>query len=164
MDRRSFLALAGSAAVVPAFAADDKKTIRIVSSLPRTGSAQGQTDTIFNGIVMAIGDYEGKIAGFVIKYTDMDDATVATMPEEFVSDICDILLAMVTLKPKLLTGHEFRHVFKLVAVTAFIGYALALFQMSIWYRRKWSTTIKATVDGAIYALLTAGTFGWLWPR
>jgi hypothetical protein len=37
-------------------------------------------------------------------------------------------------------------------------------QMSIWYRRTWSTTIKATVDGLIYALLTAGTFGWLWPR
>lgn len=45
---------------------------------------------------------------------DMDDATVSTMPEEFVSDICDVLLAMATLKPKLLAGHEFRHVFKLV--------------------------------------------------
>ena len=48
--------------------------------------------------------------------------------------------------------------------TAFIGYALALWQMSIWYRRAWLTTIKATVDGFIYALLTAGVFGWLWPR
>jgi hypothetical protein len=36
--------------------------------------------------------------------------------------------------------------------------------MSIWYRRKWSTTIKATVDGLACALLTAGTFGRLWPR
>jgi hypothetical protein len=26
------------------------------------------------------------------------------------------------------------------------------------------TTIKATVDGFIQALLTAGSFGWLWPR
>jgi hypothetical protein len=25
-------------------------------------------------------------------------------------------------------------------------------------------TIKETVDGLIYALLTAGAFGWLWPR
>jgi hypothetical protein len=24
--------------------------------------------------------------------------------------------------------------------------------------------IKATADGLIYALLTGGTFGWLWPR
>jgi len=47
---------------------------------------------------------------------------------------------------------------------AFIGYALALWQMSIWYRRQWRTTIVSTIDGLIYAGLTAGTFGWLWPR
>jgi hypothetical protein len=54
-------------------------------------------------------------------------------------------------------------VFRFVGTTAFVGFALALWQMSIWYRRSWSTTIKATVDGLIYALLVAGTFGWLWP-
>jgi hypothetical protein len=54
--------------------------------------------------------------------------------------------------------------FRFVGATAFIGYTLALWQMSIWYRRAWTTTIKATVDGLIYALLTAGVFGWLWPR
>jgi len=57
-----------------------------------------------------------------------------------------------------------RGVFHFVALTAFIGYSLALWQMSIWYRRAWSSTIKATVDGFIYALLTAFTFGWLWPQ
>jgi O-antigen ligase len=50
------------------------------------------------------------------------------------------------------------------ALTAFVGYALALWQMSIWYRRAWSTTIRATVDGLIYACLTGGVFAWLWPR
>jgi len=55
-------------------------------------------------------------------------------------------------------------VFRFAGATAFIGYALALWQLSIWYRRSWLTTIKATVDGFIYALLTAGVFGWLWPR
>ncbi len=49
-------------------------------------------------------------------------------------------------------------------VTAFVGYSAALWQMSIWYRRAWSTTIKATVDGVIYALVTAAVFGWLWPQ
>lgn len=61
-------------------------------------------------------------------------------------------------------GTEYLRVFQLVGATAFIGYSIALWQMSIWYRRAWGTTIKATVDGLIYALLTAGTFGWLWPR
>jgi hypothetical protein len=61
-------------------------------------------------------------------------------------------------------GAAYLQVFKFAGVTAFAGYSLALWQMSIWYRRAWSTTIKATADGLIYALLTAGTFGWLWPR
>ncbi len=61
-------------------------------------------------------------------------------------------------------GSPYPHVFRFIGATAFIGYALALWQMSIWYRRAWSLTVKATVDGLIYALLTAGTFGWLWPR
>ena len=60
-------------------------------------------------------------------------------------------------------GADFLHVFRLVGVTAFMGYAVALWQMSIWYRRAWITTIKATVDGLIYAILTAAIFGWLWP-
>ena len=61
-------------------------------------------------------------------------------------------------------GAVYMHVFQLVSSVAFIGYSVALWQMSIWYRRSWSTTIKATVDGLIYALLTAGVFGWLWPK
>jgi len=61
-------------------------------------------------------------------------------------------------------GAEYLRVFQLTVVTAFIAYSVALWQMSIWYRRAWLVTLKATVDGLIYALLTAGTFGWLWPR
>jgi hypothetical protein len=61
-------------------------------------------------------------------------------------------------------GAHYLKVFRIAGATAFIGYAVALWQMSVWYRRAWSTTIKATVDGLIYGLLTAGTFGWLWPR
>ena len=61
-------------------------------------------------------------------------------------------------------GARYLSVFRFVGATAFIGYSVALWQMSIWYRRAWSTTFKATFDGLIFALLTAGTFGWLWPR
>ena len=61
-------------------------------------------------------------------------------------------------------GAAYLHVFRFAGTVAFVGYSLALWQMSIWYRRAWGTTIKATVDGLIYALLMAGTFGWLWPH
>lgn len=61
-------------------------------------------------------------------------------------------------------GTPYHAVFRFIGATAFIGYSMALWQMSIWYRRSWLTTFKSTVDGLLYALLTAGTFGWLWPR
>ena len=55
-------------------------------------------------------------------------------------------------------------VFRFAGATAFFCYSVALWQDSIWHARAWSTTVKNTFDGLIYALLTAGTFGWLWPR
>ena len=61
-------------------------------------------------------------------------------------------------------GAPFRSVLRFAGTTAFVGYSLALSQMSIWYHRSWITTIKATVDGLIYALLTGAALGWLWPR
>ena len=60
-------------------------------------------------------------------------------------------------------GAEYRPVFRFVGAVAFTGYALALLQDSIWYRRNWAATLKSVFDGLVYALLTAGTFGWLWP-
>jgi hypothetical protein len=61
-------------------------------------------------------------------------------------------------------GAPYLKVFQIAGATAFIGYSLALCELSIWYRRSWVLTLKAAFDGLIYAALTAGTFGWLWPR
>ena len=61
-------------------------------------------------------------------------------------------------------GVDYKVVFKFVAGIAFGAYAIGLWQMSIWYQRPWLVTLKSTIDGVIYACLTAGTFGWLWPR
>ena len=61
-------------------------------------------------------------------------------------------------------GAQYLQVFRFAGVTAFLGYSLALWQMSIWWRRSWSMAIKSTIDGLIYGLVTAGFFGWLWPR
>lgn len=58
---------------------------------------------------------------------------------------------------------HYLQVFRFVSVTAFLSYSAALWQMSIWYKRSWRVTIMATLDGLIYALFTAGVFGWLWP-
>jgi hypothetical protein len=61
-------------------------------------------------------------------------------------------------------GANYLQVFRFAGSIAFIGYSAALWQFAIWYRRSTLTTVKSTIDGLIYGLLTAGTFGWLWPR
>ena len=54
-------------------------------------------------------------------------------------------------------------VFRVTSTVAFAGYALALWQGWIWYSRSIGYTLKSTFDGLVYALLTGGVFGWLWP-
>ena len=58
-------------------AAGDPHLIRIVSSLPRTGSARQQTDTIVNGIKMALQEANDRVDDFQIDYQDRDDATAS---------------------------------------------------------------------------------------
>lgn len=53
-------------------------------------------------------------------------------------------------------------VFRVAGTTAFIAYAAGVWPQSIWYSRPWCTTLKFTLDGLIYGLLTGGVFGWLW--
>lgn len=58
---------------------------------------------------------------------------------------------------------HYLQVFRFVGASSFLGYSVALMHDSIWFGRKWGTTIKSMFDGLIFALLTAGVFGWLWP-
>jgi hypothetical protein len=61
-------------------------------------------------------------------------------------------------------GAHYLEVFRFAGCAAFLAYSLALLQNSIWWKRNWGMTLKTMFDGLVYAGLTAGTFGWLWPR
>ena len=60
-------------------------------------------------------------------------------------------------------GEDWHEVFHTVALAAFGCYGMGLLQESIWWRKKWSATIKSMIDGLIYAAITGGVFAWLWP-
>jgi len=60
-------------------------------------------------------------------------------------------------------GTPYLEVHRVAGTATFLSYAMALVPFSIWYKRKWSTTFRSMADGLLYALLTGGTFGWLWP-
>lgn len=61
-------------------------------------------------------------------------------------------------------GAAYMTVFRTVSTVAFMGYALAAWPQTIWYKKNVGTTIRGTIDALIFGLLTAGVFGWLWPR
>lgn len=60
-------------------------------------------------------------------------------------------------------GAEYLAVFRVTGTVAWLAYAFGGIPDSIWFGRPWSTTVKILIDGLVYALLTAGVFGWLWP-
>lgn len=61
-------------------------------------------------------------------------------------------------------GAPYRHVFRVVGSAAFLAYGIGTLANGIWKGFPWKMVLFETFDGLIYALLTAGTFGWLWPR
>jgi hypothetical protein len=69
-----------------------------------------------------------------------------------------------------LTGHtvaagtDYLAVFRVAGTAAFMAYGLGNLSNGIWKGQRWSTVLKEVFDGLVYGLLTAGTFGWLWPR
>lgn len=78
------------------------------------------------------------------------------------SIIVGVFAAYVATRAGLAHDAEYLQVFRMTGTTAFCCYAVALWQSSIWWKRSWMATFKSTVDGLIYALVTAGAFGWLW--
>jgi hypothetical protein len=69
-------------------------------------------------------------------------------------------LASRTLAP----GTDYLQVFRVVGCASFMAYAFAYLSDGIWSMKPWSMSLKHAFDGLVYALLTAGIFGWLWPQ
>ncbi|KAB8143407.1 branched-chain amino acid ABC transporter substrate-binding protein [Chloroflexia bacterium SDU3-3] len=69
-----------AATTAPATGSGDGGVIKIASSLPRTGSSKGQTDTIANAIKQRLEEANNQACGgkFTLQYQDMDDAIAAT--------------------------------------------------------------------------------------
>lgn len=81
----------------------------------------------------------------------------------FVYTVVVALFAAYVASLVLPAGAPYMTVFRVTSTVAFAGYALALWQSWIWYSRSLGSTIRTTIDGLLYALLTGGAFGWLWP-
>lgn len=61
-------------------------------------------------------------------------------------------------------GAPYLEVFRIVGTVGFLAYAAGQVPAAIWMGKPWSVAAKDVFDGLLYGLVTAGTFGWLWPR
>jgi hypothetical protein len=106
----------------------------------------------------------GPMAVLTIMQGDMQGSFKKALGLWFLYSLVVSVFAAYVAGRALRPGTEYAEVFRFVGTTAFLGYSLAMAQQSIWYAKKWSTTVKSMFDGLIYAMLTAGVFGWLWPK
>ena len=58
---------------------------------------------------------------------------------------------------------EYLQVFQVTGCAAVMAYCFGMIPGSIWFGKSMRSTAMDIVDGVVYALFTAGTFGWLWP-
>jgi hypothetical protein len=77
--------------------------------------------------------------------------------------VVSILVAYLTGRTRV-AGTPYLEVFRVAGCAGFLAYSVALIQDAIWKGEAWAVTFKHVLDGLIYGLLTAGTFGWLWPK
>ncbi|MCL4839250.1 MAG: hypothetical protein KJ058_14945 [Thermoanaerobaculia bacterium] len=61
-------------------------------------------------------------------------------------------------------GTDYLAVFRVAGTAAFLAWGIGELPGSIWRGAPWRVTLKHVADGLLYALVTAGVFGWLWPR
>jgi len=61
-------------------------------------------------------------------------------------------------------GSSYVRVFRVVGTVSFLTYAGGSISLGIWSGKPWRSVVKDLLDGLIYGLVSAGVFGWLWPR
>jgi hypothetical protein len=62
------------------------------------------------------------------------------------------------------TGPGYHAVFRMTFTLGLMAYALAPGFDTIWFGKTWRAWANTAIDAVLFALVMAGTFGWLWPR
>ncbi len=59
---------------------------------------------------------------------------------------------------------EYLTVFRVAGTATFMAYALGDVPSAIWMGKPWPVVLKNSADSLIYALVSGGVFGSMWPR
>ena len=110
-------------------------------------------------------DKRGKGPVFLIRFLPSGPVNMGpSLLNWFIYSLVVSLIAGYVAGLALAPGAHYMKVFRYVSTVAFAGYVLALWQDAIWMGKPVGTVFRSSIDGLVFALVTAGTFGWLWPK
>lgn len=89
----------------------------------------------------------------------MGKAMVLSLLHYLVIGVVVAYLASRTLDP----GAHYLAVFRVAGATAWLAHFFGAVPDSIWFGKPWHSTGKLLFESLVYAGLTGGMFGWLWP-
>jgi hypothetical protein len=87
----------------------------------------------------------------------------ATLAQWFVFCVVVSLFAAYIGGVALGPGADSMRILQVVGCVTFIGYAVGLWPISIWYKRSIFTTLRHTFDALMYGLAAGGIFIYFWP-
>jgi hypothetical protein len=108
--------------------------------------------------------YEEGPVGFLVINPSGMPAMGAALGKWFVFTVLVAFTAAYLASRTLAPGTHYLQVFRVVGAVSFLAYGFGSIPMGIWMGKPWSSVIKDLADALIYGLLSAGVFGWLWPR
>lgn len=118
-------------------------------------------------------DAEFKDPAMQKKYTEGPVAMITIMPNQVPSMgknvglsfvfylVVGVLVAYLASR-SLPADASYLEVFRLTGTVSWLAYGFGTIPDAIWFGRPWKFIWKNMADAFVYALLTAGTFGWLW--
>jgi len=106
---------------------------------------------------------EGPVAMLYLKANGCPNMGSALLAWFLFSVVISFAVAYLTSRT-VAPGAHYLQVFRVAGTVAFLAYAGNAAQAAIWMGKPCRSAAKEILDGFIYGLVTAGAFGWLWPR
>ena len=106
---------------------------------------------------------EGPVAFLILKASGLPKMG-PTLIQWFVFSLVVSVFAAYLASRTLPVGTHYLRVFRVAGTVAFLAYASGAVPAAIWMGKPWRSAAKELADGFLYGLVTAGAFGWLWPR
>jgi len=108
--------------------------------------------------------YKDGPVGFLVITPSGPPAMGAFLAKWFAFTVLVAIVAAYLTSRTLAPGTHYLQVFRVAGAVSFVAYGFGAIPNAIWMGKPWKVTLKEMADGLLYALVLAGTFGWLWPR